>query len=317
MPSAPDRPLRLTLAVNPAAHAGRGGRRGHEAAALLRSRGVEVTELWRDSATALADAVAQALPESDAVVAVGGDGAVNAVANVLVGTGVPLGVVPAGTGNDIARLLGVPRDSVARAVDALLAALAGGPRVLDVGRIEWPGGCRHYLAVASAGFDARVNERANAWRWPRGRFRYVLAVLRELAAFRPLRFELTVDGAARVQRAMLVSVANGPSLGGGMLVAPAARADDGVLDLLVLGPLSVPAFLAVFPKVFRGTHVGHPAVELSTVHRVGVGGPGVVVYADGERVARGPVDISVVPGALRVLADPGAGPAVTPSGRAG
>jgi diacylglycerol kinase (ATP) len=317
MPLPEDSPARITLAVNPAAHAGLGDGRGREAAVALRSRGVAVTELRRGSASELAAAVAEALPDSDAVVAVGGDGVVNLVANVLAGTGVPLGVVPAGTGNDVARLLGVPLDSVAGAVEALLAALEAGPRRLDLGRIEWPGGQRHYVAVASAGFDARVNERANAWRWPRGRARYVLAVLRELVSFRPILFELAADGAAGSRRAMLVSVANGPSLGGGMLVAPAARADDGALDLLVVGPLSVPAFLAVFPKVFRGAHVGHPAVELSTVRNVRLGAPGMVVYADGERVAAGAVDISVVPRALAVLAAPTADPAVRPGGRAG
>ncbi|WP_457317291.1 diacylglycerol/lipid kinase family protein [Sinomonas sp. RB5] len=310
-------PARITLAVNPAAHAGLGGRRGSEAAAALRSRGVAVTELRRESAAELAEAVATALPASDAVVAVGGDGVVNLVANVLVGTAVPLGVIPAGTGNDVARLLGIPLDSVPAAVEVLLAALEAGPRRLDLGRIDWAGGRRHYVAVASAGFDARVNERANAWCWPRGRARYVLAVLRELVSFRPIPFDLTVDGVARTQRAMLVSVANGPSLGGGMRVAPAARADDGALDLFVVGPLSVPAFLAVFPKVFRGAHVGHRAVGLSTAHSVRLAAPGLVVYADGERVASGAVDISVVPRALAVLAAPAPDPAVRPGGRAG
>jgi diacylglycerol kinase (ATP) len=317
MPLPEDAPARITLAVNPAAHAGLGDRRGSEAAAVLRSRGAAVTELRRGSAPELAAAVAEALQDSDAVVAVGGDGVVNLVANVLAGTDVPLGVIPAGTGNDIARLLGVPLGSVPGAVEVLLAALEAGPRRLDLGCIEWTGGRRHYVAVASAGFDARVNERANAWRWPRGRARYVLAVLRELVSFRPIPFELAADGAAGSRRAMLVSVANGPSLGGGMLVAPAARADDGALDLLVVGPLSVPAFLAVFPKVFRGAHVGHPAVELSTVRSVRLGAPGMVVYADGERVAAGAVDISVVPRALAVLAAPTADPAVRPGGRAG
>ncbi|BCT76817.1 hypothetical protein SCMU_26590 [Sinomonas cyclohexanicum] len=298
-------PLRLALAVNPTAHAGLGEARAREAAAVLRGRGAEVTELRRGSASELAAAAMQSLPDADAVVVVGGDGAVNLMANVLAGTGIPLGVIPAGTGNDVARLLGVPLASVDDAVTVLLSALEEGPRVLDLGRIDWAGGHRHYVAVASAGFDSRVNERANAWRWPRGQARYTLAVLRELVSFRPIPFELVVDGAGMAQRAMLVSVANGPSFGGGMRVAPGARADDGLLDLVVVRPLSIPAFLAVFPKVFRGAHVGHPAVELSTVRSVGIGGPGVVVYADGERVTGDPVTISVAPRALAVLAAPG------------
>lgn len=302
MPS-PSSP-RLVLAVNPTAHAGLGEGRAREAAALLRGQGATVSELRCGSASELAAAVTRSLPGADAVVVVGGDGAVNLVANVLAGTGVPLGVIPAGTGNDVARLLGIPLDSAEGAVATLFAALNAGPRLIDLGRIEWEGGRRHYVAVASAGFDARVNERANAWRWPRGQARYTLAVLRELACFRPIPFELTVDGAARRQRAMLVSVANGPSLGGGMRIAPEARADDGLLDLFVVRPLSIPAFLAVFPTVFRGEHVGHRAVELSAVRTVALGGPGVVVYADGERIADGPVTISVAPRSLAVLAAP-------------
>jgi diacylglycerol kinase (ATP) len=304
-------PVRLVLAVNPASSSGLGQARAREAAELLRARGAVVAELVRASGSELAAAVAEAAGEADAVLVAGGDGAVNLVANVLAGTGVPLGVIPAGTGNDVARLLGVPLGSVEAAVDCALGAIAGPRTFLDLGRIEWAGGQRHFVAVASAGFDARVNERANAWRWPRGAARYTLAVLRELATFRPIPFELTVDGQGRRLRAMLVSVANGPSLGGGMRVAPDARADDGVLDLFVVHPLSRPAFLGVFPKVFRGEHVGHPAVELSRVDRVSLGGPGVVVYADGERIGPAPVTIGVVPRALAVLAAPPAqaGPA--------
>ena len=276
--------------------------RAREAAALLRARGATVTELVRGSGSALAAAVAGELDGADAVLVAGGDGTVNLVANVLAGTGVPLGVIPAGTGNDAARLLGVPLGSVPGAVEVALAALDAPPKALDLGLVEWDGGQRHFLAVASAGFDARVNERANSWRWPRGTAKYTLALLRELATFRPIPFELTVDGTPRSERAMLVSVANGPSLGGGMRVAPEARADDGVLDLFVVRPLTRLALLRVFPKVFRGQHVGHPAVDLSRGYKVALGGPGVVVYADGERIAPAPVTISVVPGALSVLA---------------
>lgn len=302
MPS--PRLLRLVLAVNPAASSGQGGVRAREAAALLRARGATVTELVRESGSALAAAVAGELDGADAVLVAGGDGTVNLVANVLAGTRVPLGVIPAGTGNDAARLLGVPLGSVQGAVEVALSALDAPPKALDLGLVQWDGGQRYFLAVASAGFDARVNERANHWRWPRGAAKYTLALLRELATFRPIPFELTVDGTPRSERAMLVSIANGPSLGGGMRVAPAARADDGLLDLFVVRPLTRLALLRVFPKVFRGQHVGHPAVDLSRGSKVSLGGPGVVVYADGERIAPAPVTISVVPGALAVLAAP-------------
>ncbi|GAB4099849.1 diacylglycerol/lipid kinase family protein [Sinomonas halotolerans] len=295
-------PPRIVVAVNPSAHGGRGAPGAQRAVALLRERGADVLELRREGARELAEAVAGSLDGADAVVAVGGDGVVNLVANVLAGTDTPLGVIPTGTGNDAARLLGIPLQDVGAAVDAVFEGLGGPVRRIDLGRVEWDGGHQDFVNVASAGFDARVAERANRWRWPRGQAKYTAAMVRELASFRPLPMTLTVDGARREIRAMLVSVANGPAFGGGMLVAPEASAEDGRLDLVVLSPLSRPAFVRVFPKVFRGEHVGHPAVGIEPCTSVRIEAEGVVVYADGERIAPAPVRISIVPRALAVLA---------------
>ncbi len=174
---------------------------------------------------ALADGV-------DALVVAGGDGMVHLGVNALAGSGATfgataLGIIPSGTGNDMARALGLPRHNVPAAAARILAALPAGGRVIDAGRVRAGGRTHWFAGVVSAGFDAAVNERANAWRWPRGRARYNLAMLRELATFGAIEYTVTADGERWQQGAMLISVANGQSIGGGMKVVPDAVLDDG------------------------------------------------------------------------------------------
>lgn len=298
----------LAVAVNPRASFGRGQHAGTEAATCLRASGAEVLLLCEDSYAALAEAVDKVLAAGvDALVVVGGDGMVHLGINALAGSGapfgsVPLGIIPTGTGNDTARALGLPRHSVPAACERMLASLAAGGRLVDVGRASSGGVSRWFAGVVSAGFDAAVNERANSWRWPRGKARYNLAMLRELASFRPINYTVTADGDSWQQGAMLISVANGQSIGGGMKVTPDAVLDDGWLDLFIVGPLSRLGLLAVFPKVFSGGHIGHPAVYIRRVRRVELTAENMVAYADGERIGPLPLSIEVVPGAIRVLA---------------
>jgi diacylglycerol kinase (ATP) len=233
----------------------------------------------------------------DLLVAVGGDGLVNIALQVVAGTDVPLGVVPAGTGNDIARALGLNVAEPASVVDLIVAGVT---RQVDLGRASgrWFGG------VLGSGFDSMVNERANRMSWPHGRARYNLAILAELRTFRPVPFELELDGEPWQTEAMLVAVGNGPSYGGGMRVCPDARLDDGLLDVTVLGPISKPEFIKVFPTVYKGTHVTHPAVTVRRASLVTLRAAGVTAYADGERVAVLPVTCEAVPRALTVIAAP-------------
>ncbi|NHA68350.1 diacylglycerol/lipid kinase family protein [Phycicoccus flavus] len=293
---------RLGIVVNPTAGRNAGRRTGRDVLDLLRSAGADVHDLSAaDAAGALARARAAVADRSvDALVVVGGDGMVHLGASVCAGTDVPLGIVAAGTGNDIARELGLPVRDPAAAVERVLA---GRTRAVDAVRsVGGPGEPRWFVGVLAAGFDAVVNERANRWRWPTGATRYTLAVLRELPVFRPIPYVLTLDGVRHVTDAMLVAVGNGPAYGGGMRVTPDASFDDGLLDVLVLHRLPVPEFLRVFPSVFRGEHVHHPAVEVLRAREVRLEARGIVAYADGERFAPLPLDLRVVPGALHVLA---------------
>lgn len=301
--------LRIAVAINPRAAFG-GSRKastentGEQAVQRLRAAGHEVTVLRRRDYGALREAVdAEVAAGTQALVVVGGDGMVHLGVNALAHTGIPLGIIPAGTGNDAARGLGLDRADPDAAVDHFLQRCRQEPRHIDLGRVERAGQAPvWFMGALSAGFDALVNERANSWRWPRGPMRYNLAILRELSVLKPLEYSLVVDGVPRLQRAMLISVSNGTSIGGGMKITPDAKYDDDRLDLFVVAPVSRLTFLRIFPLVFSGRHTGHPKVSIEQVQEVSIDAPGLVSYADGERVGPLPATIRVDAGALAVWA---------------
>jgi diacylglycerol kinase (ATP) len=231
---------------------------------------------------------------TDALVVVGGDGMVHLGLQAVGGTDVPFGVAPAGTGNDFARAVGVPRGDPIAAADIVVA---GAERRIDLGRTgdQWFGG------VVAAGFDARVNDRANRMTWPRGRMRYNIAMLIELGVFRPVPYVLELDGEPWETSAMLVVAGNIPSYGGGMKVTPDAVVDDGLLDVMVVKPLSTARFLTVFPRVYSGSHVTLPFVEIRRAKQVRIDAPGITAYADGERLGPLPQTFEAVPSALRIM----------------
>lgn len=290
----------VALLVNPTAGKGRAGRIAGSVAARLKAGGIDVeTVAGRDGDEALDLARKAVHNEAPALIALGGDGMVHIALQAVAGTAVPLGIVPAGTGNDFAATLGLPKDPLAAAavIAAQLKAESPG-RSVDLGRA----GELWYGAVLGAGFDSRVNDRANRLSWPRGRLRYDLAILAELRVFRPLPFRITLDGELLETEAMLVAVGNGRSYGAGMRITPDASVTDGLLDVAVIGRLSKPEFLKTFPRVYRGTHVSHPAVTVRRARVVQLESPGVNAYADGEFAAPLPITCESVPGALRVLA---------------
>jgi diacylglycerol kinase (ATP) len=304
---------RLGVVVNPVAGRGRGSGAGTAALAALRRRGHHVEDLTaHDLLEATAHARRAAVAGLDALVVVGGDGLVHLGANVVADTDLPLGIVAAGTGNDVARALGLPRGDVAAAVDAVERALLVGPRAVDAVRVGSPAHTARewYLGALSCGIDAAVNARANALSWPRGSARYVRALVPELRAFEPYGYRLTTDDGVWESAGTVVVVANGPWIGGGIRIAPDARLDDGLLDVVVAGPFTRSGVVRIFPGMYRGRHVHHPQVQVLRSTRVLVepaphlGGPPPEAHADGERIGPLPLVAEVHPRAVRVLAPP-------------
>jgi diacylglycerol kinase (ATP) len=309
------KPLRLVVAINPTASFGKGKDVGPAVVQTLRAIGHEVTSLQEPDFDELMASGRKAVAKKpDALVVVGGDGMVNLGANLVAGTRVPLGIVPSGTGNDMARGLGIPWDNTEAAIATLIEALGRPPLVADAGLIHYIDeetgmpATRWFACVLSAGFDAIVNERANNMRHPKGPSRYLIALGLELARLKPIPYRLVLDGVELVTTGALISVGNNISLGGGMKVTPDAKVDDGLLDVLVVQALSRISFLRIFPKVFTGEHVKDRRVSIHRAKKVRIESDGVVAYADGERIARLPIDVEVVPGSLRLLV-PGTGPA--------
>ncbi len=328
------------MLTNPSSGRGRGADALDAALERLAALGVEVRRYAggsaADSLRLARDAIA-AGPR--ALVVVGGDGTLSSVLDAVVGSGVPLALVPAGTGNDLARALGLPYETSTESgrgggrgdAAAAAAALAvhGRPLAIDVGEVESASGTARFLTVAALGFDAHVSERTNRLRWPRGRLRYYLALLIELARLRPMPFELRIgdehehehehdrehehehehtDGAAgampREPRRLpgtLVAVGNTRSYGGGMPMCPGADPADGLFDVTHVAPIGRAKLVRLFPLLLRGQHLTRSEVTSLRTAELEVDAPGLVVYADGERVGAGRARFRVVPGALTVL----------------
>ncbi|MFE6665524.1 diacylglycerol kinase [Streptomyces sp. NPDC057697] len=298
----------ITLFVNPTAGRGRGAHAAQPAASALRDAGFSVrTVLGEDADDALRRAREAVAGGTGALIAVGGDGMMSLALQAVAGTTIPLGVVAVGTGNDFARALGLPiRDPAAAGRLAAQALKGGTAREIDLGRV----GERWFGSVLASGFDSRVNDRGNRMRWVGGRFKYDLAILAELAAFKPIPYRVGLDGGpVREIEATLIAVGNGTTYGGGMRICADAVMDDGLFDVTVVGDCSRTTLLKVFPRVYRGTHLDHPKVTVHRVSSIELAAVGVTAYADGERLGALPLTAHCVPGAVRVLVPaPPAGP---------
>ena len=298
-PSDPDVSVRgreIALLTNPTAGKGRGARNRDVALARLRESGFVVRNLQgRDADEALDLARACVADGVEALVVCGGDGLVHLGVQAVAGTGVPLGLIPSGTGNDVARYLGLPRTDPVAAADRIIASRR---RTIDLAR----SGDRWFVTVLAAGFDAIVNERANAMTWPRGQMRYNLATLAELRTFRPLPYVLELDGETVEHEAMLVAVGNGPSFGGGLRITEGALLDDGLLDVVVITRMSKTKLVRSYPRLFTGKIDGVAEYVHRRVRSVTVAAPGIVSYADGERFGPLPLTVTCDPGALEVIA---------------
>ena len=282
------------LVINPVAGQGKGTTIGTYVAGWLAQNKIPYTIVTGKTSVALGDHLSHFIkkfPDTKGVIAVGGDGLLHNILQVLVPAQIPLAIIPAGTGNDFVRTLGWSLENF----DAQLKAVTTlAPTSIDLGLVdgEW------FAAILSTGFDSIVNEKANTMSWPKGPMKYNAAIAIELPRFKPRHYEITLDDRTISTEAMLIAVSNGRSYGGGMLVCPAANISDGLFDVMVLHPVSTVEFIKVFPRVFAGTHVSHPAVEIVRSKSVRIEAK-AVAYADGERIGQLPIAAECIPSILK------------------
>ena len=297
------KPRLLTLVVNERSGGGRAGRMLPKVARRLRDQ-VPTAELhiissssWSDAEKLTRAAALEARP-GDALLVMGGDGMAHLGLNAAAGTDAVLGLIPAGTGNDFARGVGVPRT-----VDEAVGAIVGGrTRTVDLTRISNGAFPPRYVgAVVSTGYDARVNRSTNRIRLRLGALSYGYVALRELASFSPLNYEMAVDGEPLAHEAMLVAVANTGLFGGGMRIAPDADPSDGLLDVTVIRTVSRGVLLRLLPSLYSGAFVRHPCVEQFRARSIELAGPGLFVMGDGEELGEVPVRAECAPGILKIF----------------
>jgi diacylglycerol kinase (ATP) len=272
------------LVINPVSGQGRGTTVGTYVAGYLNQHKVDFAIVTGNSSISLSDHLKiflEKTPDCSGVIAVGGDGLMHIILQVVVPFQIPFTIIPAGTGNDFVRTLGWDLEKIDSQLNRVVTTK---PSPINLGLVdgEWFG------AVLSTGFDSVVNERANTMQWPKGPMKYNAAIALELPRFAPRHYEIILDDRTISTEAMLIAVANGRSYGGGMLVCPNANISDDLFDVMVLHPVTKLEFIKVFPRVFAGTHVSHPAVEIVRSRSVRIESK-AVAYADGERIGQLPI----------------------------
>jgi YegS/Rv2252/BmrU family lipid kinase len=292
-----DRPPYLVL-VNPSAGGGRARKVLPQLEGALRAHSLDYRLVLTTSLQHGCEEARKAAGAGEIPVVMSGDGLIGQIGGVLAGGAVPMGVIPGGRGNDLARVLGIPAE-IRGAVDLLAA---GPTRAIDVGEVN----DRRFLGVASCGFDSEANRIANQARLVKGNLVYLYAALRALAAWKPARFELALDGDLLRFTGFSVAAANSKAFGGGMFIAPDAELDDGKLDVVWISGTAKLRYLANLPTVFKGRHIEKDEVHLARAAelRISADRP-FAVYADGDHLADLPATIRLLPRALTVIAPPG------------
>jgi diacylglycerol kinase (ATP) len=295
--------MRIGIVVNPVAGGSRGAQVGAEVLSLLSKSEHAITDLSGVTVSEARSKIESALADKtvDALVFVGGDGIAHLGTNLCAGKNILMAIIPAGTGNDAAAMLGMPLTNTAEAVRLVLEGLSS-PKKIDAIKVSHGGKLTWALGSASAGFDALAAARANAISWPKGPMRYYVAMLLELAKFKPIKYQSVVEGTPRDFEAMLCVVSNTGIYGGGMLVVPGASATDGTLDVLLVKKMSRLKFVTIFPKVYKGTHITDKDVEIFKATKISIAASGMPIYSDGEYVGQAPFEAEVVPGALTMVA---------------
>ncbi len=287
--------MKASLIVNPSAGGGRAGRLLADVQAELARHGVEHHVEQTRSLDHARELTQAATAAGEVSLAFGGDGLIGAVASELKDSTGVLGVLPGGRGNDFARVLGISQDPV-----AACAVISGGVmKELDLGQV----GEKIFIGIASCGFDSVANRIANETRVVRGNLVYAYGALRALAGWKPATFEVTLDGGPpRKVTGYTVAAANSRAYGGGMLLAPDASLEDGMLDVVMIEHVPKLRFLRLLPTVFKGEHVKQPNVVIERAREVSISaGRPFTMYADGDPIDELPVTVRALPRAVRVI----------------
>ncbi len=288
--------MNIALVVNSTSGGGKGRRFGEKLVRTLSQSGLHFT-LIREKSLKESLTTFERIHEKDpftTIVSVGGDGLAHALFPTAIKYRIPILVAPAGTGNDFARSIGTFGLDAEKLVSLMISRT---PVNVDMGLVQHKGVDIWFGQVLSTGFDSLVNERANDYKFIKGKLKYVIATARELPFFVPRTYKISIDGKSRETGSMLVAIANGKSYGGGMQVCPDADFQDGLFDVLLLKPIPVREFIRVFPRVFSGKHISHPAVEIQRCSSIALES-NAIAYADGERIGPLPITATVVPAAM-------------------
>jgi diacylglycerol kinase (ATP) len=280
------------VVVNPKAGLGAAAKLATQVVGFLKSNEINYRMISPNSAAETKAQVREALRAGEAtkLLSVGGDGLFHLLLQQAIEFKVPLALAPGGTGNDFYRALGWFDYELSDYLEHLISTE---PSFVDVGVVDG----EYFGAVLSSGFDAVVNERANGMKWPAGPAKYNVAIALELPKFKAIEFKIFADEKVLEVEAMLIAIGNGSSYGGGMRVCPAADLHDGLLDIMILHPVSKFEFIKVFPTVYKGTHIEHPQVEIVRAKAIRIESH-AVAYADGERIGQLPVQVESLPKTL-------------------
>ncbi|MDG2496620.1 MAG: diacylglycerol kinase family lipid kinase [Aquiluna sp.] len=292
----------LGIIINPAANRGRAKVVGEKVFEHFAKAGVAVINLSASS-SAEAETKANQLIQSQeisAVIAVGGDGTSQLGAGIAIPNQIPLGLIPAGSGNDQFRQLNIDLKDIETACDNIISSL-GNPRRVDAMKVSLDNRELWSLGSISAGFDALCATRANDLKWPKGPNSYIAAMLLELPRFESIEYHLDIDGEKRVVDAMLCGVANVKNFGGGMMISPDSDITDGELEVFILHKVTRAKLLRIFPTVYKGNHVKFSEIEIFKARSIRISNDQFPVTCDGELVGNAPFAVEVHPGACQLL----------------
>lgn len=290
----------LALLVNPSSGGGKALKLLSRVEAALDARRIEFRVQRTKGIEHGTDQALAAIEVGELPVVMSGDGLVGAVGGAMAGSDVPLGIIPGGRGNDLARVLGIP-DEPEGAVETILA---GASRRIDVGEANG----KRFLGIVSVGFDSECSRLANETKFVRGNLVYVYSMIRTLIGWKPARFTIAIGEQRIRQTGYFVAVANNRAYGGGMFIAPEADLEDGEFDVVTIGEVGKLRFVANLPKVLKGTHLDEEEVTCVRARRLRLeASRPFPVYADGEHLTELPVELRILPRALSVLAPAQAG----------